>query len=109
MTQELRSAADREWWQGWWESTVCLWEVEGDSIVQKEYTFYSEAERSAGIQTRIDAGVVYDMAWMTEQVLGGKGLPGVPVYSTEEWEEITQGTRRTVREEDVYVLADVEA
>ena len=105
MTNVRRNPEDREWWQGWWESTVCWLEVgeDGDSLVEREATFYSQEERSKALQERIDAGVVYDILWMTEMSLGGKGLLGVPVYSAEEWDKM-MGTDFPVGEENILVI-----
>lgn len=105
LTSVRRNAEDREWWQGWWESTVCWLEVgeDGNSLVTREATFYSDVERTAGIQERIDLGVLYDVLWMTETILGGKGLLGVPVYSAEEWEKM-MGTSLPASEENILVV-----
>jgi hypothetical protein len=107
-TPVKRDPESREWWQGWWETTVCWLEVtddeESEDLVQVEATFYSDAERSAYLEERIQSGYMYDILWLTETSLGGKGHPNVPQYSEEEWEMLFAGTSRKVSEDAVTVV-----
>jgi hypothetical protein len=102
----------REWWQGWWQSTVCWLEVKDDDseeLVEVVKTFYSDAERTAHLEKRIQEGYIYDILWTSEVSLGGKGYPGSPTLGGAEWDKLMRGeieykTSPMVSEENIQVM-----